>query len=202
MDPHRVSIIFFEHCTDLKVDLYPAISEFFQRHLNAASLMVDEISGPLASAVELATAAILKDQKLLSIGMGADCASATVFASLLHQGVLRERPALPVVEITEHQIESVNVGVNWTGQRVKALGQPGDVGFVFAALLNTVDIQQLSQVAEQRQMQLIWFGNRGPGLNINGSDEDVETRVALNMTLAICAARLIDIHTFGPIEGK
>ena len=164
--------------------------------------MVDEISGPLASAVELATAAILEDQKLLSIGMGADCASATAFASLLHQGVLRERPALPVVEIAEHQIESVNVGVNWTGQRVKALGQPGDVGFVFAALLNTVDIQQLSQVAEQRQMQLIWFGNRGPGLNINGSDEDVETRVALNMTLAICAARLIDIHTFGPMEGE
>ena len=51
-------------------------------------------------------------------------------------------------------------------------------------------------------MQLVWFGNRGPGLNINGSDEDVETRVALNMTLAICAARLIDINTFGPMEGS
>ena len=164
--------------------------------------MVDEIAGPLASATELATAAILEDQKLLSIGLGADCASATAFASLLHQGVLRERPALPVVEIAEHQIESVNVGVNWTGQRIQALGQPGDVGFVFAASLNTADIQRLSQAAEQRQVQLIWFGNRGPGLNIGGSDEDIETRVALNMTLAICAARLIDIHTFGPMEGE
>ena len=202
MDPRRVSIIFFEHCTKLNVDLYPAISAFFQRHLNAASLMVDEIAGPLASATELATAAILEDQKLLSIGLGADCASATAFASLLHQGVLRERPALPVVEIAEHQIESVNVGVNWTGQRIQALGQPGDVGFVFAASLNTADIQRLSQAAEQRQVQLIWFGNRGPGLNIGGSDEDIETRVAFNMTLAICAARLIDIHTFGPMEGE
>ena len=164
--------------------------------------MVDEISGPLASAVELATAAILEDHKLLSIGLGADCASATAFASLMHQGVLRERPALPVVEIAEHQIESVNVGVNWTGQRIQALGQPGDIGFVFAALLKTADIQRLSQAAEQRQMQLVWFGNRGPGLNINSSDEDVEIRVALNMTLAICAARLIDIHTFGPMEGE
>ena len=164
--------------------------------------MVDEIAGPLASATELATGAILEDQKLLSIGLGADCASATAFASLLHQGVLRERPALPVVEIAEHQIESVNVGVGWTGQRIQALGQPGDVGFVFAASLNTADIQRLSQAAEQRQVQLIWFGNRGPGLNIGGSDEDIETRVALNMTLAICAARLIDIHTFGPMEGE
>jgi len=198
----RSNNLLFEHCTDLKVDLYPAISEFFQRHLNAASLMVDEVAGPLASAAELAGAAILQDQKLLSIGLGPDCASATVFASLLHQGVLRERPALPVVEIAAHQIESVNVGVSWAGQRIQALGQPGDVGFVFAALLSHADIQRLSQTAEQRQMQLVWFGNRGPGLNINANDEEIETRVALNMTLAICAARLIDIHTFGPMEGE
>ena len=59
------------------------------------------------------------------------------------------------------------------------------------------DIQRLSHTAEQRQMQLIWFGNRGPGLNINGNAEDLETRVTLNMMLAICLARLIDIHTFG-----
>ena len=166
--------------------------------------MVDEIAGPLASAAELAGAAILQDQKLLSIGLGPDCASAIAFASLLHQGVLRERPALPVVEIAAHQIESVNVnvGVSWACQRIQALGQPGDIGFVFAALLRNADIQRLSQTAEHRQMQLIWFGNRGPGLNINGNDEEIETRVALNMTLAICAARLIDIHTFGPMEGS
>ena len=197
----RFNDLFFEHRSDLKVDLYPAISEFFQRHLNAASLIVDEVSGSLASAVELATEAILEDRKLLSIGLAADCASAIAFSSLLHQGVLRERPALPVVEIAEHQIESVNVGASWAGQRIQALGQPGDVGFVFATLLSTADIQRLSQAAEQRQMQLIWFGSRGPGLNINGNDEAVETRVALNMTLAICAARLIDIYAFGPLEG-
>ena len=162
--------------------------------------MVDEIASPLASAAELATEAILDDQKLLSIGLGADCASATAFASLLHKGVFRERPALPVVEITEHHIETVSVGVSWAVQRIQALGQPGDVAFIFAALLSTGDIQRLSQVAEQRQMQLIWLGNLGPGLSINSNDKDVETRVTLNMTLAICVARLIDIHTFGPME--
>ena len=31
--------------------------------------------------------------------------------------------------------------------------------------------------------------------------EDIETRVALNMTLAICAARLIDTN-IGPMEGE
>ena len=163
--------------------------------------MVDEMAGPLASATELATEAILGDKKLLSVGLAADCASAIGFASLLHQGILRERPALPVVEITEHHIESVNVGVSWASQRIQALGQPGDVGFVFAASLGAGDIKRLSQAAEQRQLQLIWFGNRGPGLSINGNEENTETRVTLNMTLAVCVARLIDIQTFGPMEG-
>ena len=85
---------------------------------------------------------------------------------------------------------------------VPLLLSPGMFGARFAALLSNADIQRLSQTAEQRQMQLVWFGNRGPGLNINGNDEEIETRVALNMTLAICAARLIDIHTFGPMEGS
>jgi len=30
-------------------------------------------------------------------------------------------------------------------------------------------------------------------------DEDVETRLTLNAALAICLARLIDTHTFGPM---
>ena len=39
--------------------------------------------------------------------------------------VLRERPSLPVVELAEHHIESVETGVNWAGQQIQALGQQG-----------------------------------------------------------------------------
>ena len=186
--------------SDAIVDFYSLISEFFQRHLEAASLAVDELVDATGASVDQAAEAILNEHKLFSIGLGADCAGATALASLLHRGVLRERPSLPVVELAEHHIESVEAGVNWASQKIQALGQPGDVGFVFAALLGEPEIQRLASAAEQRQMTLVWVGNRGPGLSISLTSEGIETRLTLNTILAICLARLIDIHTFGPME--
>ena len=113
-------------------------------------------------------------------------------ASLLHRGVLRERPSLPVVELAEHHIQSVETGVNWAGQQIQALGQQGDVAFIFAGALGEPEIQRLAVALEQRQVGAIWVGNRGPGLSITVIDENIETRLALNGALAICLARLID----------
>ena len=183
------------------LNFYPLIAEFFQRHLETSSLAVDGIAEETGAAVELATEAILNEQKLFSVGLGADCAAAIALASLLHNGMLRERPSLPVVELAEHHLESVETGVGWVCQQIQALAQHGDVGFVFSALLSEQDMQRITASAEHRQMTLIWIGNRGPGLSIGFGDADTETLVTLNTTLAVCLARLIDTHTFGPLEG-
>ena len=82
---------------------------------------------------------------------------------------------------------------------IKALGQQGDVAFVFAASLGEPEIQRLAAALEQRQVGAIWLGNRGPGLRMTVVDENIETRLTLNGALAICLARLIDTHTFGPM---
>ena len=186
--------------SDHTVDFYPLISEFFQRHLNTASMAVDSIADSLSEAVVSASEAILNDKKLFSVGLGVDCASASTFASLLHRGLLRERPSLPVIELAEHHIESVETGTVWASQQIQALGQAGDVAIVFAASLSEQGISQLNHAVEQRQMQLIWMGNLGPGLCVSTNDDNLETRVTLNQILAVCLARLIDIHTFGPME--
>ena len=145
------------------MDFYPLISDFFQRHLETTSLAVDGLAEATGAAVEQAAEAILNERKLFSIGLGADCAGATALASLLHRGVLRERPSLPVVELAEHHIESVETGVNWAGQQIQALGQHGDVAFVFAASLGEPEIRRLAAALEQRQVGAIWIGNRGRG---------------------------------------
>jgi len=181
------------------VDFYPLISDFFQRHLETTSLAMDGLAEATGTAVKQACEAILNERKLFSIGLGADCAGATALVSLLRRGVLRERPSLPVVELAEHHIESTETGVNWAGQQIQALGQQGDVAFVFAASLDEPEIQRLAIALEQRQVGSIWVGNRGPGLSMTVADENIETRLTLNGALAICLARLIDTHTFGPL---
>ena len=181
------------------MDLYPLISDFFQRHLETTSLAMDGLAEATDAAVKLAAEAILNERKLFSIGLGADCAGATALVSLLHRGVLRERPSLPVVKLAEHHIESAETGVYWAGQQIQALGQQGDVAFVFAASIGEPEIQRLAIALEQRQVGAIWLGNRGPGLSMPVVDENIETRLTLNGALAICLARLIDTHTFGPL---
>ena len=181
------------------MDLYPLISDFFQRHLETTSLAMDGLAEATDAAVKLAAEAILNERKLFSIGLGADCAGATALVSLLHRGVLRERPSLPVVKLAEHHIESAETGVYWAGQQIQALGQQGDVAFVFAASLGEPEIHRLAIALEQRQVGAIWLGNRGPGLSMPVVDENIETRLTLNGALAICLARLIDAHTFGPL---
>ena len=181
------------------MDSYPLISGFFQRHLETTSLAIDGVAEATGVAVKQAAEAILNERKLFSIGLGADCAGATALVSLLHRGVLRERPSLPVIELAEHHIESAETGVYWAGQQIQALGQQGDVAFVFAASLGEQEIQRLAIALEQRQVGAIWVGNRGPGLNMTVVDENIETRLTLNGALAICLARLIDTHTFGPL---
>ena len=182
------------------MDFYPLISEFFQRHLNAASMMIDDMAKPLGDAAVMSSEAVLNECKLFSVGLGADCASAAAFAGLLHRGIMRERPGLPVVELSENHIESMEAGLSWASQQIQALGQPGDVAIVFGATLNEQHSQRIGHAADQRQVKVIWLGRRGPGISIEAAEEELETRVTLNGTLAVCLARLIDIHTFGPME--
>ncbi len=162
--------------------------------------MIDDMAEALGDAAVISSEAVLNERKLLSVGLGADCASAAAFAGLLHRGILRERPGLPVVELSEHHIESVEAGVTWASQQIQALGQPGDVAIVFGANLNDQDSQRIGHAADQRQVKVIWLGRYGPGISIDAAEEQLETRVTLNGTLAVCLARLIDIYTFGPLE--
>jgi phosphoheptose isomerase len=186
--------------TDKTLDAYPVIATFFQRHIEGASLAVDRIAEVAGAAADIASRAILSEKKLFSIGLGADAASAVALASLLQSGVLRERPSLPVIELAEYRIDSVQTSINWVSQRLQALGQAGDVAFVFAANLSQGEIQRIQVATEQRQVIPVWLGQRGPGLSLYSDEDSVECLLTLNHAIAICLARLIETHTFGPVE--
>ena len=115
--------------------------------------MIDDMAKPLGDAAVMSSEAVLNECKLFSVGLGADCASAAAFAGLLHRGMLRERPGLPVVELSEHHIESMEAGLSWASQQIQALGQPGDVAIVFGATLNEQHSQRIGHAADQRQVK-------------------------------------------------
>lgn len=182
------------------MDAYPLIANFFQRYIESASLAVDGVAEIAGAAADVASQAILTEKKLFSIGLGADAASAIVLTSLLQNGVLRERPSLPVLELAEYRIGSVQTGIMWVTQQLQALGQAGDAAVIFAANLSQSEIQRIQVAIEQRQVNAVWLGHNGPGLSLHSEEASVECRLAQNHAIAICLARLIETNTFGPVE--
>ena len=186
--------------TDKIVDAYPLIASFFHRHIESASLSVDDVAEIAGMAADVASNAILSEKKLFSIGLGADAASAIMLASLLQNGILRERPSLPVLELAEYRMDSAQTGISWVSQQLQSLGQAGDVGIIFAANLAESEIERIQVITEQRQIIPVWFGKGGQGLSLISADDSVESRLTLNHAIAICLARLIETNTFGPVE--
>ena len=139
------------------MDAYPLIANFFHRYIESASLAVDDVAEIAGAAADVASRAILTEKKLFSIGLGADAASAIVLTSLLQNGVLRERPSLPVLELAEYRIGSVQIGIMWVTQQLQALGQAGDAAVIFAANLSQSEVQRIQVAIEQRQVNAVWL---------------------------------------------
>ncbi len=179
---------------------YDTVAHIFQQHIEHLSLSVDAIADITSNAASTASQTIISDRKLLVCGIGVDCAGATLLTELLRKGLLRERPTLPVVELTARNAEPLDGAVNWLGQQLTALGQPGDLAIVFASTMNPVDLEFLAAALTKRDMESVWIGSQGPGASLVFPGADIGTTLALCQASAICLAHLIDITTFGPLE--
>ena len=79
---------------------YEEIAGFFQRFMEHLSLSVDVIAEVIGDGASLATETVVSENKLFVCGVGPDAAAAGLLCELLQQGMFRERPAIPVVELT------------------------------------------------------------------------------------------------------
>lgn len=179
---------------------YDTVAHFFQQHIEQVSLSVDAIADIAGTAAVAATEAIFAEQKLLICGIGADVAGATLLSELLRKGLLRERPALPVVELCARHAEPESGGISWLAQQITALGQAGDMAFVFAATLDREQLDFLASALNKREVNAVWIGSQGPGTSLAFPGATNAAALALSHASAICLAELIDVTAFGPLE--
>ena len=179
---------------------YDDLANFFRNYMEQLSLSVDDIADVTEAAAQLAAETIINEKKLIVCGIGPDAPNASLLAELLQQGLYRERPAIPAIELTSRHIVSLDPGVGWLSQQLTALGQPGDLTLLFATSLNQVDLEFLATALTKRNLESVWIGAQGPGASLAFSGIDRATALALSQNCAICLARLIDITLFGPLE--
>ncbi len=103
------------------MDDYQIIAGHFQGAIEAISLAVDELAGPLAQAADRMVAGLLADRQLLATAGPQDLPLAQLLASTLLLPQDRERPALPCL-----LLQSGNTGDRGEAA-LRALGRDGDV---------------------------------------------------------------------------
>ena len=165
---------------------YDDIATFFHGYIEQLSLSVDDIADVTGNAASLATQTVINEKKLIVCGVGPDAAAAGLLAELLQQGLYRERPSIPAIELTSRHITSLDPGVGWLTQQLTALGQPGDLVILFAIV--------------KRALTSVWVGAQGSGPSLAFPGADRATALALSQCCSICLAKLIDISLFGTLE--
>ena len=179
---------------------YESTTAFFHKHLESVSLAVDDIAEVIEQTAAWAQNTLVSEGKIFSCGLGHSVSSAVAFSALLRQHPLRERPALPVIELSPNTGDMGSTTASWLSSQLMALGQPGDLAVVFAHDLLEDDIDDIAAAVEKRAVNTVWVGAPGPGMNMTFPDADPLSILALNHACAICLANAIDINTFGPLE--
>lgn len=182
------------------MDSYDIVASRFHRLIEQASLSVDSIASALDASAQSAAATLAADGKLMALGGGIDRASSALFAEVMQCGFARERPPLPVYELSTNACGLPGVAGTWLRQQVRALGQPGDFAIVFATGLEGKEGTSLAEALEQRAVASLWLGGGEASGQLTFADADPETRLLLTQACALTLAQLIDITLFGPME--
>lgn len=182
------------------MSFYEIVAKQFHQQIEQLSLSVDAIADIAGTGADRAAETIFAEGKLFACGAGLDAASAAMFSELLREGLQRERPSLPVVELIARTSQGTEASINWIAGQLQALGQNGDFAVVFCTQLNAAEIELLANSLAQRQVKSIWLGNQGPGASLAFPDAHAANRLALTHVSAICLAQLIDATVFGPLE--
>ena len=179
---------------------YELTTAFFHKHLESVSLAVDDMAEVIEQTAAWAQNTLVAEGKIFSCGLGHGVSSAVVFSELLRQHPLRERPALPVIELSPRTGAADSSATQWLSSQLMALGQPGDLAVVFAHDLLEDDIDDIATALEKRAVNAVWVGAPGPGINMAFPDADPLSILALSHACGVCLANAIDINTFGPLE--
>lgn len=178
------------------------VATHFQHHIEHLSLSVDSIAHILETTTERITATLLDEKKLFSCGIGVDAISAQLFCELMSQGLIRERPALPVIELASRRTTTPDGGLRWLQGQLQALGQPGDLAVMFIGTLPPAALADLATTLNKREVASVWIGAQGAGVSLYFPDTAPAINLSLCQASLMCLAELVDIHTFGPLENE
>lgn len=182
------------------MDLIDRVSRQFEDSARTKLDAVEHLAAPIAGAVEIMTAALLNNGKILACGNGGSAADAQHFAAELVNRFEMERPPLAAVALTTDSSTLTSIANDYDftqvfSKQVRALGQPGDVLLAISTSGNSPNVVEAITAAHEREMRVIALTGKGGGkIGEMLADGDIHLCVPSDRTARIQEVHLLVLH--------
>lgn len=186
--------------TQRQAGLAERVAGHFSASANLKSACAQELSGPIARAIEVMVASLRSGGKILVCGNGGSAADAQHFSAELLNRFEVERPPLAAIALTTDTSTLTAIGNDYGYDRVfekqvQALGRAGDVLFAISTSGNSGNVLLAMRAASAAGLRIVALTGRGGG-KIGGmlAPEDVHICVPHAVTARIQEVHLLALH--------
>jgi D-sedoheptulose 7-phosphate isomerase len=194
------------------VELADRVRHRLTESIDSLSRARDLLPEPAGRAAETLVGALLGGGKMLVCGSGAAGALAAYFATRMIHRFERERPGLPVIDLSGQSgilaaIASDSEFGEVFAKQISAIGHPGDLLLVITTDGNARAALRAAEVAHERQMTVIALtGHDGGALAEILGEGDIELRAPsetpsfvqeVQLGLLHCLCDLVDAQLLG-----
>jgi D-sedoheptulose 7-phosphate isomerase len=182
------------------MDLIDRISRQFEDSARTKLDAVDALAAPIAGAVEVMTACLLNNGKILACGNGGSAADAQHFAAELINRFEMERPPLAAVALTTDSSTLTSIANDYDftqvfSKQVSALGQAGDVLLAISTSGNSPNVIAAIRAAHEREMCVVALtGRTGGQIGEMLAPNDIHLCVSAERTARIQEVHLLILH--------
>lgn len=182
------------------MDLIARVAQHFEDSAQTKLAAAEELSPPLAAAIEVMTQCLLNNGKILACGNGGSAADAQHFAAELVGRFEAERQELAGIALTTDTSIITAVANDYSYQQifskqVRALGQPGDILLAISTSGNSGNVMEAIKAAHDQDMHVIALTGKGGGqMGEMLRDGDVHLCVPADRTARIQEVHLLMIH--------
>lgn len=186
--------------TDTAMDLIHRITRQFEDSARTKLDALDALAAPIAGAIEVMTASLLNNGKILACGNGGSAADAQHFAAELLNRFEMERPPLAAIALTTDTSTLTSIANDYDfvqvfSKQVRALGQPGDVLLAISTSGNSPNVIDAIAAAHERDMRVVALtGRHGGAITERLGDADINICVPAERTARIQEVHLLTLH--------
>lgn len=182
------------------MDLISRISQQFSDSAHTKLKAEEELTGPIAAAVEMMVGCLMSEGKILACGNGGSAADCQHFAAELVGRFEAERPELSALALTTDSSIITAVGNDYAfdqifARQVRGLGRPGDVLLAISTSGNSANVIEAIHAAHDRDMRVVALTGKGGGkIGDILAPEDVHICVPADRTARIQEVHLLTLH--------